>query len=249
MTDQVQTADAFGTPATETPEQTTQQPVAQQPSTPTLAIPTEAQELIGEGKKYASPEVALAALPHAQRHISQIEAENERLRADLERAARLEEAVSRIEQGQSQTATPATPAYDPNRVREDMKNVVTEMREDERRAANVESANNKMFELYGEKSPEVTAKVAQQLGVSISFLKATAEASPDAFLKLVSDNDNSGTGMPQHEEPSINSEALGHQHTGGDEPSAKVGSNPSTKDLVKGWNASKERVAKRLQTQ
>jgi hypothetical protein len=73
-------------------------------------------------------------------------------------------------------------------------------------------------------------------------LKATAEASPAAFMKLVSDSSSQGSDMPHSEQSTINSAAI-NNGTQTDAPTAKVGKAGNTKDLLSAWNATKEIVA------
>lgn len=236
---------AFETPATLT-EQPTTAPAAPAPvatPAPAFSLSDQTQAFVGEGKKYNSAQTALDALPHQQSHIETLESENARLRADLERSSTLDDAVSRIEASNVQTARPATPEVQAN-VRDEARSVYEEMTAESITEANVASVNNAMFEMYGEKSPLVTKSVAEKLGVPVSFLLDTAKASPQAYLTLISENNKGNGGMPVLEQSTINASAIDSQ-SAPDAPSAKVsiGSN-TTKDLVKGWRGAGEIVAK-----
>lgn len=228
---------------TSAPEET---PAAQAPEVsaqPAFQVPEVASELIGEGKKYHSVEAALGALPHAQSHIETLEQENARLRGDLERAAKLEDAVSRIEADKVQTATPATPEYDPAKIREEALSVYQELTVEQKKAANIQAADDEMLKLYGDKRAEVTASVAGELGLSIDFLQATAAQSPQAFIKLVSESAaGKGGEMPHIEQSTINSDAINtnQNHT---PPSAKVAKDGSTKSTLAAWRGAGAIVA------
>ena len=52
-----------------TPEPSTNEVQNQDNQQPVFQIPTEAAELVGDGKKYSSVEDALKSVPHAQKHI------------------------------------------------------------------------------------------------------------------------------------------------------------------------------------
>jgi hypothetical protein len=72
------------TQATEQPvEQSTNEAVQTDTAPKTFEIPTEVQSLVGEGKKYQSPEDALKSVPHAQKHIETLESELAEAREEL----------------------------------------------------------------------------------------------------------------------------------------------------------------------
>jgi hypothetical protein len=193
-------------------------------------VPTIASEFVGEGKKYSSIEVALGAIPHAQQHIENLEAENARLRAAEANADK------------DQIATPATPELDQNKMREEARHVYQQISAEQVRSSNIATADNAMLEKYGDKRGEVTASVAAELGVSVKFLEEAAAKSPKAFLKLVSDSSSNQSGMPHIETSTINSGAinLGQQP---EAPSVNVGGSGSAKDLVQGWRAAGKKVS------
>lgn len=206
-------------------------------ATPTPAVPvvpTIAADFVGDGKKYSSVEVALGAIPHAQAHIENLEAENARLREANAGATKLDDVVSQLEANKDQTATPATPEYDPAKMREEARNVYQEISLEDAKQDNQDEANAAIFKLYGDKAPEVTVIRAAQLGVSVAFLQATAQASPAAFMKLITDTPSQDSGMPSVDQSTINSDAL-IVNQNPDQPTAKVGSMSNTKDVLAGW--------------
>lgn len=217
-------------------------PQPAEPTAPVFKMSDKTQEYVGAGKKYTSAEAALEAIPYAQSHIDTLEQENSRLRGDLDRASKLDDAVSRIAADADQNARPAVPEYDQATVREEARSVFNEISEENQKAANVAVANEAMFKLYGDKLAEVTASVAKDLGLSVEFLKATAERSPQAFLKLVSDNKDSGSGLPQSDQSTINSNAI-DSNLQPPSISAKIPSDGSTKSLVSAWRAAGQAVA------
>ena len=56
------------------------------------------EELVGEGKKYATPAEAIRALAHANHHISKLEGENATFRTQLEKAATVDDILSKLKQ-------------------------------------------------------------------------------------------------------------------------------------------------------
>ena len=126
-------------------------------------------------------------------------------------------------------------------MREEARHVYQEISLEDARQANQDEANAAIFKMYGEKAPEVTASVAAQLGVSVGFLRATAEASPSAFMKLITDTSSQGSGMPIVDQSTINSDALSTNQNL-DQPTAKVGSMSNTKDVLAGWRGAGKMV-------
>ena len=76
-------------------------------SAPQFQIPTEAVELVGEGKKYSSVEDALKSVPHAQKHIQTLESELATLKEELSKRKTTEELLDEIKSGIQPQATPA----------------------------------------------------------------------------------------------------------------------------------------------
>ena len=207
-------------------------------------VPTIASEFVGEGKKYSSVEVALGAIPHAQEHIGNLEAENARLRAAVDSSTKLDDALSRIEASEVPTAIPAAPENSQAQMREEARNVYNEISVEQAKAQNVELANTAVFELYGEKASEMTIAAAAAMGVSVDFLKATAEKSPVAFMTLVKDNSGQSGALPTSNTSTINSEAFS-QGRPNDRPSANVKGSGKTSDLVAGWRAAGQIAAEK----
>lgn len=54
-------------------------------SPPPPVVPTELQELVGQGKKYATLDDAIKSVPHAQTHIAKLEQEAAQLREELQK--------------------------------------------------------------------------------------------------------------------------------------------------------------------
>lgn len=162
-----------------TPAEGAAQPVA-------IAVPDEVKGLIGEGKKYATIEAALASIAPAQNHISTLEQENAEFKAKLESNDKLDTILQKLNQP-SEGAAPATtaPALNigdiVNAVKNDLKQEATVATKTSNRA----SVKSKLTEKYGEKAPEEFAKASQRLGMSPEDLTTLAETSPQAALQLI----------------------------------------------------------------
>jgi hypothetical protein len=85
------------TEETQQPVETSTNEVQQQDTQAKLfEIPTEAQDLVGEGKKYASAEDALRSVPHAQKHIQTLEAEMAELKEELAKRKTTQELLDEL---------------------------------------------------------------------------------------------------------------------------------------------------------
>jgi len=155
--------------------------------------------LIGEGKKYATPEEALNSLPFAQEHITNLETELAGLRSDLDKRLGAEEILKKLDE---RIVTPGTTEIKPGEstttsvtksglTEEDVQSVVVKMRQEDAVKANRSEANKFVVDTYGEKATEVVEARSIELGMSVKQLQAIAENSPAAFKSLIA-----GTAQP-----------------------------------------------------
>lgn len=157
-----------------------------QPAAPTLSIPQEALELVGEGKKYKTPEEALRALPHAQAHIARLEQEAKELREQAASARAIEELYetlnARAQAGGEQTA--AVPVVDESLVDKLLERKLQQVELAKKQSANLQEVSQALTEKYGEKATEVFKKKAEELGVNESFIRDIVAQSSKAGLEL-----------------------------------------------------------------
>lgn len=177
-----------GNPTDAPAPQAAPQPTANQPQpTPAPTIAPEVAALVGEGRKYATVEAALASVPHAQQHIASLESENEQLKqqvadlqSKLEKAANLEDVVAKL----SATQTPEEPPI-PQGLDEQGVLKLLEQREAQRLAqANQVAVTNALIAKYGDasKATEALQTKAQEFGVDFEYMKDLAAKSPKAVL-------------------------------------------------------------------
>ena len=156
------------------------------PSSPTLNIPTEIADLVGEGKKYKSVEDALKSVPHAQQHIQTLEEENARIKAELVARRTTEEILEEIKSG----VQPAQPQAAAGVQTQDVAEVVTQMlaqRDAQAKAeANISRVVSSFQNTFGtkEQAEAMYVKVAEESGLSVPALNKLAATSPDVVLKL-----------------------------------------------------------------
>lgn len=207
---------------------------------PVFQIPTEAADLIGDGKKYNSAEEALKSVPHAQKHIQTLESELATLKEELSKRRTAEELLDEIKSGIQPQATPAGTEFDQDKLLQ-LVDQTLEFKERQKSAKNnAESVASKFTEKYGNKAEEVYNTVARESGLTVQQLNSLAASSPKIVLKLAG---LEGTSAPVAGKPtsSVNTEAL-NQKVDPSQLSARVKQGATTKDLVNAWKIAGEKV-------
>lgn len=156
----------------------------QQPS-PSLPIPEEAADFIGEGKKYKDVTTALAALAPAQNHIKALEDEMAEIRAELAKRKSVEDAVGSLMDStkEQQADTPATGLDEStvDKLIDERLKAKTLKETSEANEAKVVAALSSKFK---DKAQEMYVAKAQELGMSITDLNTLVHKSPQAALNL-----------------------------------------------------------------
>lgn len=227
MTDTTLFPEAGATPPT--------QESATTPAAPVL--PDEVIGLVGAGKKYASVEDALKALPHAQAHIARIEEENKALREKAAQAKALEEVYEALTSRQLNTeqTTPVIPVLDETMLDSVLERKLQEKQAIELRNKNLSTVKDSLTGKFGEKAPEVFSTKAKELGVNEAFLTDLAAKSPAAALELFGLAKKESTPTTAVSGGSINTQALGNNKPA---PIAKpVMAGAKTEDVLAAWRA------------
>jgi chromosome segregation ATPase len=233
-----------------TEETITEQPVesntqeTQQADTQTklFEIPTEAQDLVGEGKKYANAVEALRSVPHAQQHIKTLEEEMAQLKEELTKRKTTQELLDELK---SETRQPAENTTQGVELNEDaimsLVNQTLQRNEQTKTAKqNADSVANKFQSKYGSEAETVYNKLAGELGMSTQQLNSLATSSPSVVLRLAGLTDSAPSNVAKSS-GSVNTESLAQTRPTG-EISARVGKGKSTKDLVNAWRAAGEKI-------
>lgn len=156
-------------------------------------------ELVGEGKKFKTPQDLARGKAEADAFIARLQQEQQELRAELEKRSTIEEFMDRMNQKRKDSGTNPD---EPNRGQpnENENNSTSFTQEDldrylERKLAERESTskveNNRkqvietMDRVWGMNSKVELNKKAQELGMTVDQLKRYAEDSPKAFYRLV----------------------------------------------------------------
>jgi menaquinone-dependent protoporphyrinogen IX oxidase len=167
---------------------------------PAASGQTALTDLVGEGKKFKTPDDLAKAKLESDRFIEKLQNEQRELREELskrlsaeEALRRAQEAGSRVEQG---ATTPQTPP--PQRTQEQPADIMSEVekalnRRDQQKTvqSNMDQVTSKMTSTYGsvEKAAEVVQQKAQELGMSMTKLQELASENPKAFFTLLGVND------------------------------------------------------------
>lgn len=219
-------------------EQSTNEAVQQDTAPKTFEIPTEVQELVGEGKKYRSPEDALKSVPHAQQHIQTLEQELAEAREELTKRKTTQELLDEIKSGIQPTATTAPVGEFNQDNLMDLVNQTLSIREQQANAkANANIVAKQFTVQYGDKAESTYNSIANDLGLTVQQLNELSAKSPKVVLKAA----GLQTSLPiSKSDGGINTQALSQQ-TKVPQVSARV-QGGSTKDLLSAWAAAKVKI-------
>ena len=143
-------------------------------------------------QKYDSLDKAIEALKHSQEYIpelksnlSQKDQEIENLKAELQKKAALEEIVEKLTAKQAeQTSDPQASGLDEQAVLNLVQGYSAEQEKAKALAQNEASVSEALFSQFGDKTPEIVAEKAKELGLSVNDLKDLSQRSPKAALNL-----------------------------------------------------------------
>ena len=225
----------------ETVEPTTQEAQQQDTQAKPFEIPTEAQPLVGEGKKYASAEDALRSVPHAQEHIKTLETEMAQLKEELTTRKTTQELLDEIKSGVKPAEnTTQEVGLNQDTVMELVNNTLKQNEQKQLAKANASQVASKFSEKYGSNAETVYNSLAKDLNLTPTKLNELAATSPNLVLRLADLEPSVQTNVPKSS-GSVNTEALAANRSQA-EVSAKVPKGASTKDLVNAWRAAGEKV-------
>lgn len=219
--------------------QAPQEPVQQPAPTAAPQLAPEVAAFVGEGRKYANIQAALASIPHAQAHIANLEGENQRLtsenetlKAELAKAKNLEDVVASLTASQQPAASQVPAGLDEQAVLE-----LLNKRDAQAVAqANQVQVTNALIGKFGDgaKATEALKAKAAELGVGFEFMKDLAAKSPKAVLSYfnVDSKPQPSTVIPQGSQTTA-------QFQTPPEPQLNfsMGSTGSTSDLVNAFRA------------
>lgn len=156
------------------------------------------QELVGEGKKFQSPEDLARGKYEADQYIEILKKRQDELRDDYlklrdENAskAKLEDLIKQMENQRlaSSETTPAKedskPAFDPAELDTLMSNKIQQHELQRKETDNLNSVMSKLKERYGSNYVSVLQTKTEELGLSKDDVNALARKSPKAFFNTL----------------------------------------------------------------
>ena len=180
---------------------------------------------------------ALKSLPHANEHISKLQAEMEELRAEVARRQSAEEVLQRLESKTTEKPeTPSVGTVDLAQIEQLVDSRLTARQTAELQKNNLKSVVSKVNEVYGDKAEEMFYTTAKEAGLSMEQVNSLAATAPSAVLKLMGLTTKTSS-LPGKTFSSINTEAM--QHNNQESRSAKVPFGASTKQMVDAWRNAK----------
>ena len=180
-------------------------------------------DLVGEGRKYKTPDELAKAYANLERHARTLEGENADIRAQLDVNANTPNPTDEGHNGREQAPSGDNHDAPPNKAptsgkevdfRSQIREEVQALNDAERQRNNVEAAASKMIEVYGDsaKANEAVVKRAGELGVSVDWLKDSAARSPAAFLATmgITSHGSSSSTPASHTEVNLNRQNTGN---------------------------------------
>lgn len=154
------------------------------------------EALVGEGKKFKTLEDLAKGKLESDKYIEELTAKVTSLEASTAEQDHAKSLLEKIEEmGKAQESTPPAQQVESNKEdatlssEDELKRLVAEELERKSKETIAErnraAADAAMRAKFGDKAQEQLKSVASNMGLSVEFLKSTAETSPDAFAKLV----------------------------------------------------------------
>ncbi len=158
------------------------------------------EELVGEGKKFKTPEELALGKARSDLYIRDLERQKDELRADYERlhdeyktGPKLQEILDQLtEQRLASSESPQAnevienqPAYDPKQIESLVSSKISEYEMTKKQQENFNVVKGKLQERYGDSYHNVLKEQINRLGLTDEDVNTLAKKSPDAFFRLV----------------------------------------------------------------
>lgn len=173
--------------------------------------------LVGEGRKFKSVQDLAKGKLESDAFIGKLQDENKALRAlinnndDRQRSTQvMQELLDKISKSTIQREEPVTTQAEARNqtnglTAKDVEEVYKVMRQREREEENERKALSRVEERYKDKTEDFLKSKADELGLDLDMLRATARRSPNAFWNLIGETTSNGQKAPRG---SVNSEAV-----------------------------------------
>jgi hypothetical protein len=210
-----------------------------------IEIPQELQELVGEGKKYATLNDALKSIPHAQTHIQTLTGELAVSKEELTKRKTTEELIAQIKSDASKaTGTPEAPSIDINSVGNMVDERLANIENAKTASSNATQVADAFVAKFGDKAEEVYNSMAVESGLTVEALNKLTASSPKAVLKLA--GLNAVQPFTQKSSGDVNTETRTANNDG--TLTSKLPKGASTKDVTAAWKTAGQIVKNRNNT-
>ena len=144
------------------------------------------EALVGDDKKFKTPEQLARGKFESDRHIKKLESENAALRTKLDAAKQIEDFFKEVRDsnGNNQSREPEAENKEVD-IDALLERKLNEFRQRDSIEANKNLVANTLTEKYGDNAPNIVQSVARELDLPMSDLQALAVKNPKGFLKLV----------------------------------------------------------------
>ena len=191
---------------------------------------TAADTLVGDGKKYATTELALESLVASQEHIAKLEAENQEHRDELAVRASVEDQLKAHTTTETQTQDHADMSFSEEDISKIVNARLTERDSVSTAKTNAKDVQGHLIELFGEDAKAKFEEKSKELGVDLNSLAAKSPAVVKGLFAAVKTESSSTSS-------SMSSDSLGNSSQGSEEPRKPLGSRATTQERVSAWNA------------
>ncbi len=151
------------------------------------------EELVGEGKKFSSPEELARGKAESDQFIERLKTEQQQLRDELATRLKYEEFLNKISTlpvggNQQQPSDDETnqdkSAMSPEQIEQLLDSKLTKLERDRMAQANLNNVRSKLLEVFGPNYAQRLELKGQELGLSKSDIQVFAENNPKALFKL-----------------------------------------------------------------
>lgn len=163
-------------------------------------------DLVGDGKKFKTPDDLAKAKLESDRFIEKLQNEQRELREELNKRLTIEDALRKAQEAGVQVEPRQPPENAPVPQRQDqqpnyaleVEKVITKREQELKLRNNLETVVTRMTDLYGnaDKAAEVIGNKSRELGMSVEKLQNMAAENPKAFFQLLGVQDKPA-GSPQ----------------------------------------------------
>lgn len=158
-----------------------------------------AQLVASKGDNWSDPETLAKGKIEADSYIEQLKLENEQLKTNAHQQDYAKEVLDALQKkettgtesvsGESKTQTQQDDTTNQPLSEDALKSLVdatiTDREQKVTASTNIQSVNDALAKTYGDKSPDVVAAKAAELGLTVKRLQEMAAESPSAFFALV----------------------------------------------------------------